>query len=176
MPWRYLDVYVTKGVSMDKLKSKKYFIVVTFIILVGASLLLIKWNEERFAKIRLHRVEEIVVMRVFDGEGRFSYVEGFEEVSITKEEELKEFRKLLYFTDTKGRWFDVGDVLGWEYAFAIKVYYEDGYVEEIFCRDNDTIAKRLDYEDSYALGADNEVYAYCYDLFFDAPHPYLPTK
>ena len=59
---------------------------------------------------------------------------------------------------------------------GLYVYYEDRYMEEIICRDNDTMAKRLSYENSYALGDENKVYAYCYDLFFDEVNPAFPDK
>ena len=160
----------------DNMKKKILNLLFVICVLIIIVLLLLKWNEERFAKLRLYGVEKIVVTRVFDGNGRFSYIDGFEEVVISDKTEVKKFRKLLFSTDTRGIWFEAGDVLGWEYAFSIKVYYEDGYMEEIICRDNDTMAKRLSYENSYALGDENKVYAYCYDLFFDEVNPAFPDK
>ena len=124
------DVEPMKEDNMKKKILNLLFVICVLIIIV---LLLLKWNEERFAKLRLYGVEKIVVTRVFDGNGRFSYIDGFEEVVISDKTEVKKFRKLLFSTDTRGIWFEAGDVLGWEFAFSIKVYYEDGYMEEVIC-------------------------------------------
>lgn len=164
--------------SINKSKLKKIIlgvILVLIIFIISIFVVLIK-NEEHYAKKRKYPVEKIIVKWINDGKHNYCQ-EGYETRIITDKSEVEKWRNMLYDVDTRGRWFSFKDSPpGWEVFFAVEVIYEDGYSELIQCTTSTRAYKYLGIKDSYALGSSKELYGWCYDLFFDEPHPYLPPK
>ena len=160
---------------VKKYVRKKSVILLVIFLVVIATILLLKNNEEHFAKKRIFDVNKIVVKWVYDGNGNYSK-EGFEEIVISKQEDVEAWENMLYNIETEGRWFVSGEGPQWDYYFTVDVCYSDGYEETIFVQYKTRAYKRINIDVSYSLGDSEELYQWCYDLFFDEPHPYLPAR
>lgn len=160
------------------MKNNIYFKTVIMLILIItmiAIVVLLKNNEEHFAKKRFCTVDKIVVRWVYDGQGDYSD-EGIEVVTISEPEEVKKWKNMLYDIDTEGHWFTSGDGPQWDCFFEVDVCYTDGYEETINVLYKTRAYKRINIDVSYSIGDSEELYCWCYDLFFDEPNPNLPEK
>ncbi len=155
--------------------DKKHMILIAILFLTFATLLFLKNNEEHFAKKRFCDVNEIIVRWVYDGNGNYSE-EGFEKAIISNQEDVEEWKNMLYSIKTEGHWFTSNDGPQWDYYFTVDVCYNDGYIETIFVQYKTRSYKRIDIATSYAIGDSEKLYQSCYDLFFDEPHAYLPAR